>query len=325
MYLIQHLKQVLPVTDAYVECPVLRCASNVKRQRNVFRAEMEYFCQQHQIYISPSTFEYGDFRDNLLWTNQHDMGLLNAIFEVKRESRMARDNSEDALTWNVFRFLEQAAMLEGWLESISGAPVRNLRIKYWSYCPDALGTWPPLAAARRTFGETVKRDSEPDVIVETDGAIFWIEAKFLSGNETVPSNPNDSKQYITGGERWFEQVFVSPFGTVAVARKFYELTRFWLLGSWTAAQANKDFFLINLVRDQKEQAVEREFGSHIAEQVGRQFKRATWEGIYQLVAEQPTGKQSGEFLEYMAGKSSGYNSLRRLVQAFSIPKPGSTA
>jgi hypothetical protein len=64
------------------------------------------------------------------------MDLLDAIAGVKRESRMARDNSEDALTWNVFRFLDQSALLGTWLESIADAPTRNPRIKYWSYCPD---------------------------------------------------------------------------------------------------------------------------------------------------------------------------------------------
>ncbi len=313
------LKPALSVTETHVECPVAGCTKEVKRQRNAFRTAGEFLCPEHRIFISPSTFEYSDFRENLLWTTGRDMDLLDAIAGVKRESRMARDNSEDALTWNVFRFLEQSALLGGWLESIADTPVRNPRIKYWSHCPEAKGTWPPLDAARRTFGEAPKRDSEPDLIVETDDAIYWIEAKFLSGNETSPSNPADSKQYITGGERWFDRMFKSPFGVVAVDKQFYELARFWLLGSWGAAKAGKRFYLINLVRSRKELHVEREFGGHIVIQGDRQFKRATWEGIYQFVRGSDPGAGCTRVLEYMKDKSAGYGALRQIVSAFSIP------
>lgn len=318
MHSMKSLKPALSVTETHVECPVAGCAQKLKRQRNAFRTTDEFLCPEHQIYISPSTFEYSDFRDNLLWTTGRDMDLLDAIAGVKRESRMARDNSEDALTWNVFRILEESALLGTWLESIAGAPARNPRIKYWSYCPEAKGTWSPLDAARRIFGETPKRDSEPDLIVETDDAIFWIETKFLSGNETSPSNPADSKQYITGGDRWFERVFQSPFGVVAVDKQFYELARFWLLGSWGSEQAGKRFYLINLVRDQKEQNVEREFGRHINVHSDRQFKRATWEDIYRFVQGSDPSTGCARVLEYMEGKSAGYSTLRRLVPAFSM-------
>ncbi len=313
------LKPALSVTETHVECPVVGCVQKVKRQRNAFRTAEEFLCPEHRIFISPSTFEYRDYRDNLLWTTGKDMELLDAIAGVKRESRMTRDNSEDALTWNVFRFLEQSALLGSWLESIADTLVRNPRIKYWSHCPEAKGTWPPLNAARRMFGETPKRDSEPDLIVETDDAIYWIEAKFLSGNDAPPSNPADSKQYITGGERWFDRVFKSPFGIVAVEKQFYELTRFWLLGSWGAAQAGKSFYLINLVRDRKEWNVEDEFGGHINRQSDRQFKRATWEDIYRFVQGSDPSTGCARVLVYMEDKSAGYSALRQLVPAFSIP------
>ena len=319
MYAIDHLKPLLSVSDTHVGCPVRGCPCEVRRQRNAFKTAPEYFCPEHRIYVSPSTFEYDDYRDNLLWTRPEDENLLSAIFEVKRESRMARDNSEDALTWNVFRFLEQSGLLAGWLEFLTGKSVANPRIIYWSYCQDKNNTWPLLADARAEFGEAAQRGSEPDIIIETDNAVFWIEAKFLSGNETVPSDPNNSKKYLTGGNRLFDRLFKSPFGKVAVEKKLYELSRFWLLGNWVAGQAGKQFYLVNLVRDQKEQFIEREFGSHISPGEGQHFSRASWEGIYQFVREAGAGHTDcGRILAYMKGKSSGYNALRQLQQAFSI-------
>ena len=60
-------------------------------------------CPKHNIYISPTTFEYQSELDNLLWKDEADLDLLDRTKGVKRESRIARDRSEDAVTWNVFR------------------------------------------------------------------------------------------------------------------------------------------------------------------------------------------------------------------------------
>ncbi len=226
MYFIQDLKPSLAVNDDTVSCPVKDCTRTVKKQSVSFKTEPDFLCETHGIYISPSTFEYADYRDNLLWRSPDDINLLDCIAKVKRESRMARDNSEDALTWNVVRYLERSQTLGPWLESITGSAVWNPHTIYWSYCQRAGTTWPLLAEARNEFGEAPHRSSEPDIILESDDVLYWIEAKFLSGNETTPSSPNDSKKYLSGGDRWYERVFASPYGTVAVEQKFYELMRF---------------------------------------------------------------------------------------------------
>jgi hypothetical protein len=83
------------------------CSEKVERQSGFFTREERFKCPKHNIYISPSTFEYQSELDNLLWKDKADLDLLKRIKSVKRECRIARDNSEDAVTWNVFRFLEK--------------------------------------------------------------------------------------------------------------------------------------------------------------------------------------------------------------------------
>lgn len=318
MYLIQNLKPTLAVNDDTVSCPYRDCSHTVKKQTVSFKTEPEFLCETHGIYISPSTFEYADYKDNLLWRSADDVDLLERIFAVKRESRMARDNSEDSLTWNAFRYLESSQTLEPWLESVAGAPVRNPQLIYWSYCQRAGTTWPLLAEARKEFGETPQRSSEPDIIVESDDALYWIEAKFLSGNETKPSDPNDSKKYLSGGDKWYKRVFVSPYGTVAVEQKFYELMRFWLLGTWAAMKLGKRFVLVNLVRESEEEQVVASFGLHIKLD-GHQFLRTTWEDAYRFVKSSGRADKDREiFLKYLEGKSVGYNGMRKLTPAFSV-------
>jgi hypothetical protein len=283
-----------------------------------FKTEPDFLCETHGIFISPSTFEYADYRDNLLWRSDDDINLLDRIAKVKRESRMARDNSEDALTWNVVRYLERSQTLGPWLESITGSAVWNPHTIYWSYCQPAGTTWPLLAEARNEFGEAPHRSSEPDIILESDDVLYWIEAKFLSGNETTPSSPNDSKKYLSGGDKWYERVFASPYGTVAVEQKFYELMRFWLLGTWSAMKLGKRFVLINLVRASEEKRVVADFGRHINPN-GNQFLRTTWEDTYRFVkSSAATDEDCETFLKYIEGKSVGYNGMRKLMPAFSV-------
>lgn len=317
MYTIQDLKPTLAVNDT-VSCPVKDCSRSVKKQTTTFRTEPDFFCEAHGIYISPSTFEYADYRKNLLWMSARDIDLLERIFAVKREIRMARDNSEDALTWNVIRYLERAQTLGPWLESVAGVAVWNPHVIYWSYCQRAGTTWPLLAEARNEFGEAPQRGSEPDIIVESDDALYWIEAKFLSRNETRPTNPNDSKKYLSGGQKWYERVFTSPYGTVAVEQQFYELMRFWLLGTWTAMKLGKPFVLVNLVRESEERRVAADFGRHINPN-GHQFLRTTWEDVYRFVKSSAWADKDREaFLKYIEGKAVGYNGMKKLTPAFSV-------
>ena len=104
MFGAKELKARIQVTEKEVECPVAECPERVQRQRKSFTRASKFRCPRHGIYISPSTFEYGSEHDNILWKDPEDLALLQSVRVAKRESRMARDNSEDALSWNVFRF-----------------------------------------------------------------------------------------------------------------------------------------------------------------------------------------------------------------------------
>jgi len=101
---IKELKEKIEITKTTVECPFKGCKEVVERQRRVFRKENRFKCSKHNIFISPSTFEYFDESDNFLWKEKSDIELFKKIKKVKRESRMARNNSEDKdIILNYFR------------------------------------------------------------------------------------------------------------------------------------------------------------------------------------------------------------------------------
>jgi len=320
MFGIKELKENIEVTETTVECPVKGCSEKVERQEKFFKREERFKCPKHNIYISPSTFEYQSELDNLLWKDKADLDLFKRIKKVKRESRIARDNSEDAVTWNVFRFLERNNLVESTLSSIIGTTLRSSEVIYWSYSQQEDSSWSELNKAREEFGEEIKRSSEPDVIIKTDSILFFIEAKLTAGNEKTPGNINDSKKYKTGCNDWFSKVFKSDFEKVAIVEKKYELLRFWLLGTWIAKQEGLNFYLVNLVLSEREKDIEEIFKRHLYETPSSKFIRITWEDICQQILNSGfTGTDKDTMIKYFENKTIGYDWNRKLQRAFSIP------
>jgi len=316
MFGIKELKEKIEITENTVECPVKGCKKIVERQRRVFRKEDRFRCPKHNIFISPSTFEYSDEADNFLWKEISDIELLERIKKVKRESRMARDNSEDAVSWNVFGFLERNNLLEGYLSLITGLYLKSSEVIYWSYSQKEDKVLSELNEARREFGEVIRRGSEPDIIIRTDKALFFIEAKLTAGNKTSPSNKNSSKKYESGGHNWFSRVFKSDYKTIAIIEKKYELLRFWLLGTWMANQQDLDFYLINLVLAEREKDIEHIFKRYIRETERRKFLRITWEDIDHYISNINSLIDKDIILHYFRNKTIGYDRRGKLQRAF---------
>lgn len=318
----RHLKQVRGITDTQVECPVKGCSHWVRRQRqSQSLKDPQFQCPDHKIYISPTTFEYQNETNNLLWKDRDDIARLQAIKTVKRESRIARENSEDALTWNVFRFLEQTNQLSALLSFLTDSAITKPELIYWSHSQRANGAYQELNRARAEFGETLQRGSEPDLIVVSDTAIFFIEAKLTSKNETTPDSSDlaNRKKYLTGSNHWYREVFKSNYEVVAIEAKKYELLRLWLLGSWIAAQLDRDFYLINLVLAEREKNIERIFHPHIKTNPRRQFSRLSWEEIYRYIFRNaPPSPKKDLLIDYFRNKTIGYNKRGQLQLAFSI-------
>jgi len=237
---------------------------------------------------------------------------------VKRESRMSRDNSEDAVSWNVFRFLERNNLIEGFLSSITGLYLKSSEVIYWSYSKKEDNVLSKLNEARREFGEVIRRGSEPDIIVKTNKALFFIEAKLTADNKTSPSNKNSSKKYESGGHNWFFKVFKSDYKTIAIIEKKYELLRFWLLGTYMAKQQDLNFYLVNLVLSEKEKDIENIFKGYIRETKRRKFLRITWEDIYSYILNSNSSRDKDIILNYFRNKTIGYDGEGKLQRAFLI-------
>jgi hypothetical protein len=316
---IDQLKPFVRNIAEEVECPVRGCSRVVPRQRKTFRRDDRFKCPDHEIFISGSTFEYASEVENLLWRDEADLCLLSRIKGVKRESRIARDNSEDALTWNVFRFLEKNKLVDRVLSPLVDRRLLAPKVIYWSYSQRDLAAWPGLDRTRTEFGENLQRSSEPDLIVDAADTLVFVEAKLTAGNETAPSRSGSQRGYEDGGRGWFSRAFKSDYESVAIKAKKYELMRFWLLGTWLANEMGKQFCLINVVRESEETDIENAFGHHIRQIGGSRFIRVSWECIYRQIADIGQAASSeAAILTYLANKSLGYNNQGRLRKAFDV-------
>ena len=314
------LKPFLRTTPATVECPVLNCAHIVTRQRKSFRRDLTFRCPDHDIYISPSTFEYADPTSNLLAMDAEDLALFARLLDKKAEAgRLGRERSEDAMTFNVVRALERENLLYDLLSGVTARTISGSVPSYWSLTTNTGETHALLSEARLAFSEKAGYGTEPDLTIETSDALFVVEAKLGPKNETRPSHESVLPRYRAGANGWYDRVLCAEPTTVAVAEKLYQLLRCWLLGTWMAERAHKRFVLVSLVAESSDVSVPVRFGACIRETRDRKFLRASWENIREF-ARPPALRDATPRLvalvDYLDHKTRGYDAQGRLQRAF---------
>ena len=329
-------ENIQPEADR-VECPVRGCRKKVTKMKKGDPKSLDsylkrrktneatqkfagFFCAEHRIFVTPSTFIYEDLKDNLLWYEGKDKEVLDKILKEKRvKAQLYHDNSEDAVSWNVFRFLERNNLIEDFLSSITGTPIKSSEVIYWSYSQKEDNSWSELNKARKEFGEEIKRGSEPDIIIKTDKALFFIEAKLTAANRIDFDRSHTAKDKeeriarYSRGDRFLKL----PFGDI-LDDGFYELGRFWVIGCSIAERLNLDFYLINLVLSEREEEIEDFFKKHIEENERRKFMRVTWERIYEYIYRRASGEEKDIMIRFFKNKTLGYNGKGELQPAFSV-------
>lgn len=336
MFGLEELGKKIDVKGDMIICPVVGCEAQVKKMTKGVLKSLDaylgkgkgreedfeqYLCKEHKIYITPTTFIYEDLKDNSLWHDAEDKDLLGKIIEHKRvKGQLHHDNSEDAVTWNVFGFLERSELLSEFLSKLCNSPVANPEIIYWSYSQSQQNVWNELQNARKEFEESPQRSSEPDIIVRSDDAIFFIEAKLKASSKTdfnKSHTPKDKKERIerySRGDRFLKR----PVEEIIDAG-YYQLMRFWVIGASIAERLNLEFYLVNLVLSGKEEDIERDFKGYIKEDQSRQFVRITWEDIYQHISSSVlSGRDKDMIIRYFKNKTVGYDRNGELQRAFSI-------
>ena len=199
---------------------------------------------------------------------------VNRGNRTKKLLEFCFENSEDAVTWTVFRGLQQRGRLEALVapERPQGEPALLL----WGV-PISGARGPEVASALaevcRSLGETANALSEPDVIVVWHDLVVIVEAKFRSANELRPD--------YRGFPRYLDRpdlFAVSPEQVAAAG--YYELTRNWRIGTALAESLQTPgFLLINLGPPEKIEVDADIFMTLLARSPLREFASCSWSDI----------------------------------------------
>jgi hypothetical protein len=213
---------------------------------------------------------------------------LNLCSRNSKASRLARETSEDAVTWTVIRFLQdtkqipRALALEDDLQAVL----------FWGV------QYPPRVddPIRQALEEILATDlhedpdrlTEPDVIFSLKSHLVFIEFKYLSRN--------DKKPHYKHFHRYLDpdrQLFRDPRGAVEKAG-YYEFARNWVAGALLARRLKKRFLLINLAAQNCSHAA-TEFHRSLASNDDRQFQFIAWPDFLKRFA-QPMPDWFGTYL-----------------------------
>jgi hypothetical protein len=250
-------------------------------------------CSTHHIAVHSTrggyTYVYDEPCRNLLWIDPPDQERLDAILRCKRESRMEHEHSEDAVSWNVFRFFERHDCLEPAIRTICACPDGEPLTVFWTTHHGRV--WEPYRCCSDRIPEKANARSESDLIfVWEHKLVIVIEAKFRSRNRSDPSKREDelrkSQPYIEHASR-----YLNPEGVEdAVRDGWYELLRNWVLGmELKDTLACEKFVMVNLLRKRHEKEHGENPRRDFAERAcvltpDRRFVVAYWEDLVAAAA-----------------------------------------
>jgi hypothetical protein len=313
-----------PHADLKAKCPVRGCA----------RAPVEYnrlrLCLTHGLELHPSseTFVYfngGTDEDktrarlrNILWDKDFMKHHVLDSPHKAETHRLGYENSEDALSWNVFVALRDAGKLPAAAQCLApGHQVRGNSVPelyLWGNKIDIeAGSFKPfrhLEQARSYFEPGVQKYlTEPDIMLVTNELIICIEAKFTSGNplaqpKTPVSSDDREKPKDRDGliekyaRRWPDSCRYLDHNALKTVPLHSQLFRNIIFASWMAEQTDRRWHVVNLAssaqwrkrRNASAQEKNYDFDDpspvikqYLKPQFKDHFSFCTWEALHETI------------------------------------------
>lgn len=281
-----------------VRCYVRGCPHLLRPPTRADRGDL---CPDHHIYCNHSssvTLAYSDARKNLIVAPDIFSSKVRRSPYKVESHRFGFLNSEDAVSWNVFKSLERARALRLIAEWITGREItQEPRMYLWglSSFDDRFLPWSLLMAARERFEvgklPVVRPLSEPDIALYIPGQLLIIiEAKLLSPNTVVyRDQPRRTPQSLTADE--LLTIYNDPALKILDREKLRNVDRIWQqlyrylnFAEYMASLdgPNTQPFLASLVRAGHEHESTTEFRRLLRPEYADRFSRFTWETVYSL-------------------------------------------
>jgi hypothetical protein len=320
-------------------CPIKNC--NVSPESNGKFS----ICPRHGLELHKTTYVYYNGNNaedkkkallrNILPCEKSFMEKRILGNKQKAESyRLGYENSEDALTWNIFASLSHFHRLHNVYNNLTGetANENQLKMILWGLEIDFDGQLakqrPSLIKVRNQLEPDIKRfKTEPDIMILGPTHLICIEAKFTSGNPIAIDRENGEgekpksregliNRYICKNKLWKTPV-INPED---IGEKVHsQLLRMLVFTSTMAQLENRDWIVANLTSrtqwaNKQTRTNDYDYNdptSSIPINVRNKFRFISWEkDIYEKVIKKDT--ELKEVSKYMQEKTAN------LKKAFDI-------
>lgn len=300
-----------------VRCYVKGCQHVVRVPRRKDDGEA---CPIHGIRchfsMNAATYSYLDVRRNIIVSP--DLFATRVVgHPFKYEShRFGLENSEDALTWNVFRSLQEACCLQEVARWITGLDVdAEPDLLLWGIrlTDDSFEPWNLLVAARNRFERSLpvlRPLTEPDIALYLPGCyLILVEAKFTSPNPFYTGGPRRTPDSLTKDELLAiyqdEQLRILDLDQAKTKERiFYQLWRNTIFADWMAlADGQKTrAYHANLTRAGQENESCDEFRQLLRPEFQNRFVNIAWEDVYYLCSHER--RELARLTRYMENKTA---------------------
>ncbi len=200
--------QVIAGPPRRVRCYVRGCTEMLRPPGGGYKGDV---CPVHGIRChystSGPTYSYADVRRNIIVAADLFATRIVGNPHKFESDRIDHEKSEDALTWNVFRTLQECSLLHLVAQWITGLDIQQEpRLYLWglSVSDDTFGPWDLLIAARKRFESSLpveRPPTEPDIALYLPAYyLILIEAKFTSSNPFYVAGPRRDERSLTKNE-----------------------------------------------------------------------------------------------------------------------------
>ena len=240
---------------------------------------------------------YDDWRDNIVvdadapplaWKADRD--TFGANTSVPNHPRLASENSEDALSWNLFRTLERSGHLDVVARALGLED--EFQVLYWYRPWDSARPLPEIKLALdrvEPWGKVGGRyQTETDVILKGRRYLVMVECKLGKPGTHVHAWERGSKGHIPPTyEEPLRRLLADMKGWEATMRRFYQLLRHLVLANelcWPGGWRLEPHLLaianaLNVNRDGKPHAVEFEAFQRALQLSAEQTHLLTWQKL----------------------------------------------
>lgn len=308
---------ILHSSDSDRRCPVGLCREPLQApDKKSLR-----LCSKHEIKVSSKSFVYTDPLRNIRFERDYfERAILNNGLKAETH-RFGNENSEDAVTWNVFAALARRKQLSALSRSLFGFDTGDEPELYlWGLKVSLDGPVPTeqfdaLCAARDVFESDITRmHTEPDIMLYAPKRfLILVEAKFTSPNTIAKPDAQDvsgEKPKTPAGIRKRYSADRLPLGSLLASNDgtpmFSQLYRNMVFAIHMAAELGVQWGFVNLTSKRAHRKMADKlatFANAVLPSESRQrFVRYSWE---QLFHDHVEGKDDlQELASYLRCKSS---------------------